>query len=92
MLSAIARSSCSTWFDIDIVPMVEIEVTQMLKAIASMFFLACGFFTVNVLFKHIAGFDLELGATAAVAAIFGVVGHFLFGYIKQKKTNGLTTV
>jgi len=62
----------------------------MFKTMASMFFLASGYFTVNVLYKNMIGIDLQLVSTAVVATIFGVAGHFMFEYIKRHRVEGFS--
>ena len=56
-----------------------------MKAIASIFFISCGFFTLTLLFRPFLALDVDSVALALASALFGTSLYFLGRAILRRK-------
>lgn len=56
-----------------------------MKAIASIFFISCGFFTLTLLFRQFLALNVDSAALALASAFFGTSLYFLGTAILRRK-------
>lgn len=59
-----------------------------MKAIASVFFTSCGFFTLTLLFRQALSLDVDSFALALASVLFGTSSHLLWRVLLCRKQSG----